>query len=85
MENIMTAKQAKTFMRTYKNDYVKGQLKFINYKISEAIQQGKDFVTIKNLSSKAKLDSQIEMTLKNLGYDIETDRDSEFIIISWGE
>ena len=83
--SIMTAKQANTFMKAYKSDYIKGQLKFINYKIAEAIQQGDDFITIKNISSNANFDRQIETTLKNLGYNIETDRDSEFITISWGD
>lgn len=85
MTNIMTAKQAKTFMKAYRSDYIKGQLKFINYKIAEAIQQGEDFITIKSFSSNANLDTQIETTLKNLGYDVITDRDSEFVTISWGE
>lgn len=85
MSNIMTAKQAKNFMKAYKSDYIKGQLKFISYKISEAIQQGKDFITIKNISSNADFDKQIEIILKSLGYDVETDRGSEFITISWGE
>ena len=82
--SIMTAKQAKTFMQAYKSDYVKGQLKFISYKISEAIQQGEDFITIKNLSSNVNFEKQIEVTLRNLGYEVETDRDSEFTTISWG-
>ena len=29
---LMTAEQAKNFMKAYKDDFVKGQLKFINYK-----------------------------------------------------
>ena len=83
--NLMTAEQAKNFLRAYRNDYVKGQLKFINYKISEAVQNGEDFITIKSMAINANFDKRIETTLKNLGYDVIIDRDSEFITISWGD
>ena len=77
----MTAKQAKNFMRAYKEDYIKGQLKFINCKIFDAIQQGDDFVIMDG-----DIDKRIEMTLKNLGYKVDKNQQYNEIYtkISWG-
>lgn len=80
---LMTAEQAKTFMKIYKDDFVKGQLKFINYKIAEAVQEGKDYAIINNAVITSNFNKQVEMTLKNLGYNIK--KDDDFIIVSWGE
>lgn len=79
--NLMTAKQAKNFMRAYKEDYIKGQLKFINCKIFDAIQQGDDFVIMDG-----DIDKRIEMTLKNLGYKVDKNQQYNEIYtkISWG-
>lgn len=82
---LMTAEQAKNFMKAYKDDFVKGQLKFINYKITEAIQEGQDFVIISNIVITSNFNKQVEMALRNLGYVVEKDEDNNFIVISWGE
>lgn len=80
--SIMTAKQAQDFMRAYKNDYIKGQLKFINCKIFDAIQQGDDFAIMNG-----NIDKRIETTLKNLGYKVTKNEQCNDIYtkISWGE
>lgn len=83
--NLMTAEQAKIFMKAYKDDFIKGQLKFINYKITEAIQEGNDYVVINNAVVTSNFDKKIEVTLKNLGYNVKRDEESHYIIISWGE
>lgn len=81
--NLMTAEQAKNFMKAYKDDFIKGQLKFINYKITEAVQEGKDYAIINNVVVTSNFNKQVEMALKNLGYNIK--KDDNFIIVSWGD
>lgn len=77
---MMTASEARQFMNTYRKNYIGGQLKAINSKISMAIQDGYDHVCLD-----MAVDKDIENTLKNLGYDIEkgTQYNSPYTIIKW--
>lgn len=79
---MMTAKQAKNFMQAYRDDYIKGQLKFINCKIIEAIQNGEDNIYIDEF-----IDKKIEVALKNLGYNVTKGHSFSipYTRISWGD
>ena len=77
---MMTASEARQFMNTYRKNYIGGQLKAINSKISMAIQDGYDHVWLD-----MAIDKDIENTMKNLGYDIEkgTQYNNPYTIIKW--
>lgn len=77
---MMTAREARQFMNTYRKNYIGGQLKAINSKIGMAIQDGHDHIRLDTA-----IDKDIENTLKNLGYDIETgiQFNNPYTIIKW--
>lgn len=77
---MMTAREARQFMNTYRKNYIGGQLKSINSKISMAIQDGYDHVCLD-----MAIDKDIENTMKNLGYEIEMGlvHNNPYTIIKW--
>lgn len=77
---MMTANEARKFMKVYRNSYISGQLKVINSKIALAVQEGVDHICLDMI-----IDKDIENTLKNLGYDIEKDiqNNNSYTIIKW--
>ena len=77
---MMTANEARQFMNTYRKNYIGGQLKAINSKISIAVQDGYDHVYLD-----MAIDKDIENTMKNLGYEIEKgfQYNNPYTIIKW--
>lgn len=80
MSIVMTANEARKFMKVYRNNYINGQLKVINSEIALAVQEGDDHICLD-----MNIDKDIENMLKNLGYDIEkgTQYNNSYIIIKW--
>lgn len=77
---MMTANEARQFMNAYRKSYIGGQLKSINSKIALAIQDGYDHICLD-----MAIDKEIENTLRNLGYAIETGEkyNNPYTIICW--
>ena len=78
---IMITENGKKIIKTYKNDYIKSQLKYIKTKITNAISE--DYTKIHIYGY---FDKDIEVILRNLGYDVIKGQDEkdEYIEISWG-
>lgn len=78
----MITADGKKIIKTYKSDYIKSQLKFINNKIKNAVSE--DYTKIHIYGY---FDKDIEVILRNLGYDVVKGKDEkdEWIEISWEE
>lgn len=70
----------KKIIKTYKTDYIKSQLKYINTKITNAISE--DYTKIHIYGY---FDKDIEVILRNLGYCVSKNQNEkgEYIEINW--
>ena len=78
----MITANGKKMIKTYKNDYIKSQLKYISSKILNAVEQDHN-----NIHLHGYFDKDIEVILRNLGYTVRKSKDenNEWLEISWEE